>query len=82
MKALLEFDMSDPEDKMAHMRAVKALDMAIFIFEITHNMRSRVEHMVDVYPTECTPYRAIDLMMQEIESELESCGININELIT
>jgi len=29
MKATLEFDLNDPDDRMAHFRCVKSLDMAI-----------------------------------------------------
>ena len=32
MKAKLEFDLNDSEDKMSHMRCVKSTDMAIVFF--------------------------------------------------
>lgn len=38
-KATLEFDMNDPDDAKAFKRAVKSTDMAIVLFEITHNLR-------------------------------------------
>ena len=30
-KAILEFDLNDPDDQMAHLRAVKSLDMALVL---------------------------------------------------
>lgn len=38
MKATLEFDISDVDDRMAHYRCVKALDMAIVLWEIKVNI--------------------------------------------
>ena len=37
MKAILQFDLRDRDDEMAHLRCVKALNMAIVLWEITHN---------------------------------------------
>ena len=33
-KAILEFDLNDSDDVMAHMRAVKSLDMASVLWEM------------------------------------------------
>ena len=37
MKAILEFDLDDHEDKMSHKRCVASLDMALVLWEIVHN---------------------------------------------
>ena len=42
MKAKLEFDLDDVDDRMAHLRCVKATDMAMVLWEMTMNMRKRV----------------------------------------
>ena len=42
MKATLSYNLNDPDDRMAHMRAVKSLDMASALFEITTNLRKKV----------------------------------------
>ena len=34
MKAVLEFELDNPDDKMAHLRCVKSLDMALFIWDV------------------------------------------------
>ena len=34
MKAILEFNLDDEDDRMAHLRCVKATDMAIVLFNI------------------------------------------------
>lgn len=37
MKAILEFDLNDPDDKMAHYRCIKSLEMALVIFQVALN---------------------------------------------
>ena len=37
MKATLEFNLDDPDDRQAHLRCVKSLDMAIALFDIINN---------------------------------------------
>ena len=37
MKATLTFNLDDPDDRMAHLRCVKSLEMAIALFEIKNN---------------------------------------------
>ncbi len=38
MIAKLEYDFDKPEDEMAHLRAVKSLEMASILFEIQYNL--------------------------------------------
>lgn len=44
MKATLEYNPNNPDDRMAHMRAVKSYDMACALFEITNNLKRILEH--------------------------------------
>jgi hypothetical protein len=45
MKATLSYNLNDPDDRMAHMRAVKSLDMASALFDITRNLKKQVEQV-------------------------------------
>ena len=45
MKATLDFDLDNPDDRMAHMRAVKSLDMAIVLFELQTNLKKKCEYI-------------------------------------
>jgi len=47
MKAVLEFDLNNPDEIREHLRCVMSLDMAIALFEITHNMMREFEDNVD-----------------------------------
>ena len=48
MTATLEFNLDDPEDKMAHLRCVTSLEMALVIFECLHN-KADINKMCDKY---------------------------------
>lgn len=66
MKAILEFDLDDPEDEMAHRRCIMSLKMAIALFEIIHNTGRWTDD--------------IEKYREEIQAATE--GINIDELIS
>jgi len=42
MKATLTFDLDQPEDAIAHLRCVRAADMAIALHEITNTLRRNI----------------------------------------
>lgn len=44
MKAILEYDLNDAEDKAAHYRAIMSLEMAIAINETYNLLRAKVKY--------------------------------------
>ena len=48
MKAIIEFNLDNPDDKMAHLRCVTSLEMALVIFECLHN-KADISEMCDKY---------------------------------
>jgi hypothetical protein len=44
MKATLEFDLDDQDDKLNHLRCVNSTDMALFIWELKHNFWRKWKH--------------------------------------
>ena len=82
MKATLSYNLNDPDDRMAHMRAVKSLDMASALFEITQNLRKKVERRFeDIDNTNNDVFDGIDSVIEEIYNILEDNNIDIDELI-
>ena len=78
MKAILEFDLNDPDDRMDHLRCIKSLDMACVLFELTYNTFNtaynyQYEHK-DVDMVEYLKQRLIDLLGEH--------NLNIDELIS
>jgi len=74
MKAILEFNLDEPEDRMAHLRCVKSTDMAIVLFEIIYNFRKEIENI--------DTDEKLDLFYDKLNAIMEEQGINIDELIS
>ena len=78
-KAILEYDLNDPEDSMAHMRAVKSLDMAMALWTITHNTKKSLEWSME--GKEMDKYDALELVYEKIYEILEEHNIKMDDLI-
>ena len=79
-KAILEFDLNDPDDTMAHLRAVKSLDMALVLWEMAYNAKKSIKYDIEGKKIEC-PYEAVDMVFEKLWEELNEHGINLDELI-
>jgi hypothetical protein len=44
MKAILEFNLDEPVDKAAHMRAIKATDMAVVLWDMDQYLRGLIKY--------------------------------------
>ena len=69
MKAKLEFDL--PEEQTEFNLAASASDYYIALFEITHNLRRKVESIHDQYNKEET----IDFIFSEIANETKDLDL-------
>jgi len=74
MKAILEFNLDEPDDRMAHLRCIKSTDMAIVLFDIIYNLRKEIENI--------DTYEKLDLFYDKLNAIMEEQGINIDELIS
>jgi hypothetical protein len=81
MKATLSYNLNDPDDRMAHMRAVKSLDMASALFEITQNLRKKVIRRFEDDDKEYDEFDGIQEVFDRIYEILEDNNIDIDELI-
>ena len=73
MKAILEFDLDNPDDEKALKRAIKATDMACFIFELKHNFWRKYKH--DESDFNVHNYR------EALGQLLEEHNINVEDLL-
>ena len=80
MKAKLEFDLNDPDDRMSHLRAVKSLDMASALFDITR-LKKQVERRFEADTTEYDSFDVIQDVFDRIYQVLSDNNIDIDELI-
>lgn len=82
MKATIEFNLDNLWEREAHLRAVKATDMAIAIFEITANARRRVEQEIESSEEPLDNSTVLDMVFLEIAKILGEQGIEIDNLIS
>lgn len=70
MKAIIEFDLDNHEDKKSYKRANASLDMALVLWEIRHNLRKKLEDAKDV-----------DKVFYEIFDLMDKYGVVIDDLL-
>ena len=78
-KAILEYNLSDPDDVMAHKRAIKSLDMAMALWDIVHNTKKGLEWSME--GKEIDKYDALELVYEKIHEILGDHNIITDELI-
>ena len=78
-EAILKYDLNDSDDAMAHMRAVKSLDMALALWDITHNTKKSIEWSLE--GKEIDKYEVLDIVYEKIYEILEEHNIKMNDLI-
>lgn len=81
MKATLEFDLDNPDDRMAHMRAVKSLDMAVVLFELQNNLKKKCEYIAQAQEADSDIHDGVYLVFQQISELMYENGIIIDDLI-
>jgi hypothetical protein len=78
-EAILKYDLNDSDDSMAHMRAVKSLDMALALWDITHNTKKSIEWSLE--GKEINKYEVLDLVYERIYEILDEHNIKLDDLI-
>ena len=78
-KAKLEFDLDELDDRLAHFRAIKSFDMAMALWDITHNTKKSLEWKME--GKEMDKYDALEMVYEKIYEILEEHNINTDELI-
>ena len=80
MKAKLEFDLNDQDERMAHMAAVKAQDMAMLLFQLRFNLRKQVYAEADLLDDQDKYDPGIELTLANINELFDKYNINVEEL--
>jgi hypothetical protein len=81
-KAVLKYDISDPEDSQDFKRAVKSFDMAMALWDIIQ-LRKKIENRFEVQDnTNNDVFDGIDAMAEGIGNILDQYGIIVDELLT
>lgn len=78
MKAILEFNLSEQEDVAAHKRTVKALDMALVLWDIDQYLRTQVKYN-EALSQEA--HDAFESAREKFYEILNDHNINIDEIL-
>ena len=78
-KAILEFDLSNPEDANDYKRANKALSMAIALWDIDQYLRAQTKYAPDSMSEEA--YNALSEAREKFYQILNERDINIDEIL-
>ena len=78
MEAILKFNLDNPDDKIDHMRCVKATDMALMLWDIKQKIRSKLKYSNDLSEDELYQW---EVMQDEFYSIADDYGINLDLLI-
>jgi hypothetical protein len=80
-KAILKYDISDPEDSQDFKRAVKSFDMAMALWDIIQ-LRKKMENRFEAQDnTNNDVFDGIDAMAEGIGDILDQHGIIVDELL-
>jgi hypothetical protein len=78
-KAILEYDLNDPDDQMSHLRAVKSLDMALVLWEFAYNAKKRIQSQAETEKLDS--YDAIEKVYEKFWEIMEEHGIKLDDLV-
>lgn len=78
--ATLTYNLDDVDDAMAHLRAVKSLDMALVLWELAYNTKKGICNQIEFQEIK-DPYEVVDKIMEKLYEELNDHGINLDTLI-
>ncbi len=81
MEAILKFNLDDEDDRMAHLRCTKSLDMSLALFEILHNSRKGCENIASNQEGDSDIYDGIYIVYEKIYEILNQYNIKIDDLI-
>lgn len=82
MKAILRYNLNDPDDAMAYKRANKSLDMAMALWEIIFNVYKQTEReFSEDEKTNDIQYETLEKVFEKIREILNDNEINIENLI-
>lgn len=78
-EAILKYDLNDPDDVMSHKRAVKSLDLALALWDITHNTKKSLEWSME--GKEMDKYDALEMIYEKLHEIINEHNIDLDDLI-
>lgn len=79
MKVTIEFNLSDSDDSRSYYVMNKANEMALMIWQLSHNTKKELEYDVES-KSKMTKYETLDLVFEKIHEMLQEYDINVDKL--
>ena len=82
MKATIEYNLNDADDKHDYYLHNKADDMAMFIWELVSNTKKGLEYDIEAKRSEgeISNYDTLDMVFEKIGEMLNEYDINVDRL--
>ena len=80
MKAKLTFDLDDFDDREAHKRCLKSLDLCLLLWDLDKELRSRTKHAPDTATEE--EVRVADEIRTILFQLMSKYNIDLDELMS
>lgn len=84
MKAILEFNLEDQDDRLEHERCIKSTDMALVLWHFQNNTRKEIERKIESIEDRgmnVTPYDVIEFLYDELQQLLDEHNVRPDSLI-
>ena len=79
MKAVLEFDLNDPDDRIEHKRCVNSLELALCLWNMDEFLRTKMKYESD--PMSQEVYDTYELIREKLMEICQEKNISIDELV-
>ena len=78
-KAILEFDLNEPDDVEAHKRAIKSIDMMLALWDIEKYLRAQTKYNENLTQE---AWDALEEVRKEFYNILNKYNISFDELLS
>lgn len=78
-KGILEFDLNDQDEVMAHKRCIKSLDLILTLWDLDQSLRSKTKYAPDSLPQD--KYDAYQEIREELRELMLNHNVSFDELI-
>lgn len=78
MKAILEFNMDEFEDVVAHKRAIKSLDVLLVLYDFDQHLRSELKYNENLTDEQ---YEKLDKTREKLYEIMNERSVSLDELL-
>lgn len=78
-EAILKYNLNDHDDQMAHLRAVKSLDLVFVLLDMDGYLRGQTKHAPDSMLPEV--YDTLQIVRDKLYEIMSRHSVNLDELV-